>query len=318
MGGAPLALAFTAGMLASINPCGFAMLPAYLSYFVGLEDDVAGTAASRGAPIAAAGRAVAVAAAMTSGFVVVFGVMGLVISQVSTRVQEHLPWVTMLIGLALLAMGVAALFGRTVTLRLPHLAPDTSSRELSSMFVFGVSYALSSLSCTVAPFLAATSSTFRNDGVAAGTATFVTYGLGMGAIVGLLTVAVALARTGVVQRFRRVLRHVHLLSGVLMVVAGAYMAWYGWYEVRLQREIVDDPVVDRALAVNGWLVDALLRIGTSTLGVLAAVAVGAVVLAALGRRRAERRGAPPAPPDDEDASPGSAPGGGDAATVTAR
>ena len=34
---APLALAFTAGMVATVNPCGFAMLPAYLSYFLGLE-----------------------------------------------------------------------------------------------------------------------------------------------------------------------------------------------------------------------------------------------------------------------------------------
>ena len=33
-----LALAFGAGMLAVVNPCGFAMLPAYLSYFLGLDD----------------------------------------------------------------------------------------------------------------------------------------------------------------------------------------------------------------------------------------------------------------------------------------
>ncbi|MGD9755164.1 MAG: cytochrome c biogenesis protein CcdA, partial [Acidimicrobiia bacterium] len=47
MGGAPLALAFAAGMLATVNPCGFAMLPAYLSYFVGLEDDPSAAGADR-------------------------------------------------------------------------------------------------------------------------------------------------------------------------------------------------------------------------------------------------------------------------------
>ena len=31
------AYAFTTGMLATVNPCGFAMLPAYLSYFLGIE-----------------------------------------------------------------------------------------------------------------------------------------------------------------------------------------------------------------------------------------------------------------------------------------
>ena len=35
---APFALALTAGMVATVNPCGFAMLPAYLAYFVGAED----------------------------------------------------------------------------------------------------------------------------------------------------------------------------------------------------------------------------------------------------------------------------------------
>ena len=35
---ARLALAFSAGMVATVNPCGFALLPAYLSYFLGLEE----------------------------------------------------------------------------------------------------------------------------------------------------------------------------------------------------------------------------------------------------------------------------------------
>ena len=39
----PLAYAFTAGLVAAVNPCGFPMLPAYLSFFIGTDDeDVAG------------------------------------------------------------------------------------------------------------------------------------------------------------------------------------------------------------------------------------------------------------------------------------
>ncbi len=38
----PFALALTAGMAATVNPCGFALLPAYLSAFIGLDDDDAG------------------------------------------------------------------------------------------------------------------------------------------------------------------------------------------------------------------------------------------------------------------------------------
>ena len=36
------AYAFTTGMLATVNPCGFAMLPAYLSYFLGDREPATG------------------------------------------------------------------------------------------------------------------------------------------------------------------------------------------------------------------------------------------------------------------------------------
>jgi cytochrome c biogenesis protein CcdA len=286
MGGAPLALAFTAGMLATVNPCGFAMLPAYLSYFVGI-DGADGAPASAGRN-RSAGRALAVSSVMTLGFVAVFGLVGLIIVQISSRVQQHLPWVTMVVGLVVIGLGVAALTGRNLTVRLPHLDKGTSSRELTSMFLFGVSYALSSLSCTIAPFLATTSSTFSDGGLLAGLATFVAYGLGMGAIVALLTMAVALARDGVVARFRRLLRHVLTLSGILLVVAGTYLTYFAWYEIRLRRGIVDDPVVDRALAMQQWLSEQVGRAGELRIGVVAAIAVAAALVSIGGWRRTHR------------------------------
>ena len=61
---------------------------------------------------------------------------------------------------------------------------------------------------------------------------FVVYGLGMGCVVTALTVAVALARDGLVGRLRPALPYVSRASGALLLLAGAYVAWYGWFEVR--------------------------------------------------------------------------------------
>jgi len=36
----PLALALVAGALASVNPCGFPLLPAFLSFYVGADENV--------------------------------------------------------------------------------------------------------------------------------------------------------------------------------------------------------------------------------------------------------------------------------------
>ena len=64
----PFALALTAGMVATVNPCGFALLPAYLSAFVGLQEG--------GNRVTAVGRAVIVSLVLTAGFVTVFGLRG--------------------------------------------------------------------------------------------------------------------------------------------------------------------------------------------------------------------------------------------------
>ena len=70
---APLALAFAAGLVATVNPCGFAMLPAYLSYFMGIDEE------NQGRPAALRG-ALVVGAIVSAGFLVVFGLAGILIT----------------------------------------------------------------------------------------------------------------------------------------------------------------------------------------------------------------------------------------------
>jgi hypothetical protein len=77
----------------------------------------------------------------------------------------------------------------------------------------------------------------------------------MGVVVSVLTLAVALAKDGLVAKFRSLLPKMNRIAGALMVVAGAYVAYYGYYEVRLLiwGQNVDDPIVDGAIRVQEWL-----------------------------------------------------------------
>ena len=278
MSDAPPALALAAGMLAAVNPCGFALLPAYLSFLI------AGDGGARGAAV---GRALGATAAMTAGFVLVFGVFGLVVAPVAGSVQRHLPWVTIGVGLLLVGLGGWLLAGR----QLPGLGVGLSRgpaarRSLPSMAAFGVAYAVASLSCTIAPFLAIVVSSFRAGSTAAGIALFVAYAVGMGLTVAVAGVAVALARDGVLRRVRRAAPLLSRLGGGLLVAAGAYVAWYGWYEIRvLGSGAVADPVIDAATAAQRRLSGLLDQAGA---GVLAAVLATFLVVAAVGwlmRRR---------------------------------
>ncbi|MEO6653982.1 MAG: cytochrome c biogenesis CcdA family protein [Ilumatobacteraceae bacterium] len=245
----PFALALTAGMAATVNPCGFALLPAYLSAFVGLDADAD---ANRGVAVA---KALKVSAVLTAGFVTVFGVFGAIITKLLDGVQEYLPWATIVIGVGLVGLGVYLLMGRQLVVNIPKLNKGGADGTLLSMYLFGVSYAIASLSCTIGPFLAVTTSTFQNESYLSGVMVFVLYGVGMGIIVGVLTVAVALAKDGLVAKFRSLLPKMNKIAGVLLLVAGAYVAYYGWYEVRLFNFGGDpqDPIIDAGSRIQGWL-----------------------------------------------------------------
>ena len=267
----PFALALTAGMAATVNPCGFALLPAYLSAFVGLDDSTARTTA--------VARGMKVSLVLTAGFITVFGVFGLVISGVASELQRYLPWATIVIGIGLVGLGIYLLTGRQIVLNIPKLQKGGSDGTLLSMFLFGVSYAVASLSCTIGPFLAVTSTTFRNENYLSGVMVFVLYGLGMGLVVSVLTMAVALAKDGMVAKFRSLLPKMNKIAGVLLVIAGLYVAYYGYYEVQLfffDGEL-DDPVIDAGESVQSWLQGLMPDTGNYWQWV-----VGAVVLLAAG------------------------------------
>ena len=137
-------------------------------------------------------RAFAVSAVVTLGFVVVFGAFGLIITPLALSVEKYLPWATIVIGFVLVGLGISLLRGRELTAHIPKLNKGGRDGTLLSMFLYGISYAIASLSCTIGPFLAVTSTTFRNSNLISGIGVFVAYALGMGIIVTALTVAVFL------------------------------------------------------------------------------------------------------------------------------
>ena len=55
---------------------------------------------------AAMGRAVAATAAMAAGFLAVFGGFGILTVSAASTVQRYLPYVTVLIGIVLVALGI--------------------------------------------------------------------------------------------------------------------------------------------------------------------------------------------------------------------
>ncbi len=215
----PFAFAFTAGLVATLNPCGFAMLPAYLSYFLGLDE-------ADGASGSAALRAVQVGAVVAGGFLLVFGIAGLLITLGVRAVIDALPWIAMLVGLGVIGLGAVLLTGREVTVRLPSTGSAPRGRGLGGVFWFGVSYAIASLSCTLPVFLVVVAGTIPQLGVVAGVATFLVYGLGMSTLLLLVTLALALGKQALITRLRHASQHVSRVAGIILILAGSYIVFF--------------------------------------------------------------------------------------------
>ena len=279
----PLALYLTLGMVATVNPCGFPMLPAYLAYFLGVDHHEAGV------PRASVSTALRVALAVSAGFLVVFALAGLVVELTSLPVYENVPWISIVIGLVLFALGLAMLWGFQLSVRLPHLDRGGRERTVGSMFVFGVSYAVASIGCTLPLFLGAVSGTINRESVADGLLVFGIYALGMTLVLVGLTVTMALARTSIVRFLRRAQPYIGRIAGGLVALAGAYVAYYGWLEVRVARAsggvVPSSGITD---TVTGWsydVADWIERTGSLRIAVAVGVALAAIGLAVYGTRR---------------------------------
>ena len=100
IGGTAL-FAFAAGMASAVNPCGFAMLPAYLGLYLGsnLAEE------QRPGPVAAVLRGLVVGGAVSAGFILLFGVVGGAVGLSASFISDLLPWLGLIIGAALVGTG---------------------------------------------------------------------------------------------------------------------------------------------------------------------------------------------------------------------
>lgn len=296
MNSATIALAFSAGMLAAVNPCGFPLLPAYLSFFVSASDPEAPSGT-----IQRIGRAIFVSGTLTTAFVAVFGLVGVTFAGITYDLGRVLPWLTMIVGASLVGLGLWGLAGREVTAPALKLQRGGSSGEFRSVFLFGVSYAVSSLSCAIYPFLSIVSASMTREGFVPAATVFCAYAAGMASLVTVLTVSAAVAHQSLVARIRAQRGLISRASSLLIVVVGLYVMYYGLYEWRVTTGVVNgDPVIDAALQIQSQLTAAVDRVRPFRIGAICLVLITLAATVTL-RHRGSRR-----PPDQSVDSPESA------------
>ncbi len=222
----PVGYAVGAGMVAAFNPCGFAMLPSYLGLYLGTGDGPEENRLGRRSL-----RALMVGGTVTVSFVLLFGIAGVVLSVATTTIAHYLPWAGLAVGVVMVLAAGRMLSGGTLYASFGDRVADrmqATARQggLRGYFAYGLGYGLASLSCTLPIFLAVVGSALATRGLLAAALQFVLYALGMGLVISLLTLSVALFKHAVVGSVRRLMPFVQPLSALLLLAAGTYIVYY--------------------------------------------------------------------------------------------
>jgi cytochrome c biogenesis protein CcdA len=279
-----LSYSLIVGMVATVNPCGFVLLPTYLMYFLGISSSEAGQKR------ASIGRALLVSAAVSAGFMLVFLIVGAITRFFTDWVAANAKYATGAIGLVFVVLGIAMLFGYKLPINTPKLDAGGKDRTVWSMFVYGIAYAVASIGCTLPLFSVVLFGTANREGYAAGLANVVAYGAGMALVVTALTVSLSAANTGLMRRLRSSMQYVEMLSGAFVLIAGAYLLWYFW-KVDIQEE--SDPITD---AVARWQNDIQVFLNEHwqpVAVVLLLVVLAAIAATVIGKRHQPPRLDPP-------------------------
>lgn len=276
MGGVPVSVALAAGALAVVNPCAFPLLPAFLSFYLGVEEQRLPRATTRVA------QGLAVGALVTVGFLGLFALAGLPIAFGVGAIANAIPWAGLVTGVLLAVLGIGVLAGIHVPSPMRLGIRPRRERRVGAIVLFGAGYGAASLGCTLPIFLALLGASLGGDKVAV----FGAYGIGMAVVLLTLSVAVALLREGLARSIRPFLPYAERAAGVLLVVAGGYLTYY-WARIRFGdiATLSADPVVGFVTRYAARVQDAAAGRAWLLLAVCGSLLAAAICVSWWQRRR---------------------------------
>lgn len=226
-----LGYAFGVGIIAFLNPCGFALLPAYVAHYLGQARLEETSWWERGL------RGLKLGLVMSAGFFTVFAGLGLGLALAGRILSRYLityaPWIGAGVGVMLMILGLTMLLRRDFSLGLPVAGLAAKLRggrkpadhSLTFYYIYGISYAIGSLGCTLPLFLSVTLTAFTAHWLS-GFANFLAYAWGMTLMMFSFSLLVVYARELIQHYFQRVLRFVQPVSAWVLMGIGLYLIWY--------------------------------------------------------------------------------------------
>lgn len=246
--GVLLGFAYGAGAASFFSPCSVGLLPAYIGYYLGTDEEKGHSSRAATTPSdpvegerelvvheradvetsSVAGgvfHGAGLGLVASLGFFALFLTVGLVVSGLGTAfLAPYMIWISRAVGAAILVLGLFVLSGRTLSIS-PRVTMKPQ-KSFASLFTFGVMYGFASLGCTLPIFLSVVLGSFSASSPLVGVSALVAYAAGMATFMVIVSMLLGASRESAKQFLSRVVPHIKVVSGLIMVGAGAYILYY--------------------------------------------------------------------------------------------
>lgn len=284
-----LALAFGAGLLAPVNPCGFGLLPAVLTATSGAtRTGTRGDSGEAAGPMARLATGLRAGIALALGFTATFTVIGLLLTVGVRSVITLVPSVAAALGAVLALIGLAMLVGWHPALRLPGRHPDpTNVTGTRRLVAFGSGYAIASASCTLALLLAVVTQAAATTWIGV-IAVFTAYAAGSALLLISLALLAAGTATALARSLRAIAPYASRIAGALLASSGLYLLYYWLPQLLGAARPSDGGVSALSAHVSTWISAHQLAVVLAA-GLILAVSAAITVLARRTRASATPR-----------------------------
>jgi cytochrome c-type biogenesis protein len=212
-----LLTSFSLGLLASGSPCVLPLYPGYLAYLS------AGVGEGR-----KSGIRYLLGGFVLLGVLAMMLALGAAIAALSVSVGRALSWIIPLADLALIALGLLLIFDYNPFQKLPQVQAPTLSHPFSNAFLYGLLYGPIAMPCS-GPFLVSIFALSLTPAEFAGRISlFLSFGLGFGLPLLLISFLSAAAQRSITRLFARHARRINLIGGFLLIGLGLFDLIQNW------------------------------------------------------------------------------------------
>lgn len=210
---------FLQGVVAFFAPCAVALLPGYIVAYI------TRTGESKLQITTKLRRGLKLAFLSILGILVIYSIAGGFIVFASQILKAYMKWVTIGMGGILIVLGGLMIAGKSITFSV-NVNHTSSKSETWEAFVFGVAYAIGALGCLFPLFLIVATQALAAPSLLLGGSYIFAYFLGISLMMIITILLSTFARNLFMKYLRKVLPHMDIITGILLVLAGGYVIYY--------------------------------------------------------------------------------------------